>query len=137
GKQLISATWNWLWDKHDQLKDVFNFFGRPQKTNKTLNNSTQRTTATNDNGNGNGNNNRSYQPAQLIGLIAGPALFIITLLYFSREGLTSEGRAILASTIWIAIWWMTEAIPIPATSLLPIILFPLTGGLDIGATTSS
>lgn len=134
---MISATWNWLWDKHDQLKDIFNFFVRPQKTNKTLNNSSQRTTATNDNGNGNGNNNRSYQPAQLIGLIAGPALFIITLLYFSPEGLTSEGRAILASTIWIAIWWMTEAIPIPATSLLPIILFPLTGGLDIGATTSS
>ena len=64
-------------------------------------------------------------------------MFIITLLTFSPEGLTSEGRAILASTIWIAIWWMTEAIPIPATSLLPIILFPLTGGLDIGATTSS
>jgi sodium-dependent dicarboxylate transporter 2/3/5 len=44
---------------------------------------------------------------------------------------------VLASTIWIAVWWMTEAIPIPATSLLPIILFPLTNGLDIGATTSS
>src|SRR5699024_689470 len=35
------------------------------------------------------------------------------------------------------VWWMTEAMPIPVTALLPIILFPLTGALDLGATTSS
>lgn len=85
----------------------------------------------------NGNNNRSYKPIQLIGLILGPLLFILTLLFFSPEDLSKEGLAVLASTLWIAVWWMTEAIPIPATSLLPIILFPLTGGLEIGATTSS
>lgn len=61
------------------------------------------------------------------------------LLFFSPKGLAWEGIAILASTVWIAVWWMTEAIPIPVTSLLPIILllFPMTGGLDIGTTTSS
>lgn len=35
-------------------------------------------------------------------------------------------------TAWVASWWVTEALPIPATSLLPIILFPLTGGTDEG-----
>src|SRR5699024_4881977 len=83
------------------------------------------------------NNNRSYKPAQWIGLIAGPLFFIRTLLFFSPESLSEQGLAVLASTIWIAIWWITDAIPIPATSLLPIILFPLIDGLDIGATTSS
>src|SRR3989337_3288632 len=42
-----------------------------------------------------------------------------------------------AITVWIALWWATEAIPLPVTSLLPIILFPLFGILDIGKTTSS
>lgn len=42
----------------------------------------------------------------------------------------------ISSTVWIACWWLTEAIPIPATSLLPIILFPLLGALEIGKVTA-
>ncbi len=45
-----------------------------------------------------------------------------------------EAYMVLASTIWIAIWWITEVVPIPVTSLLPIILFPLTGALDVQST---
>src|SRR5699024_4114433 len=67
----------------------------------------------------------------------GPLLFLLILIFFTPEGLSSEGRAVLASTTWIGIWWMTEALPIPVTSLLPIILFPLTNALDIGTTTSA
>lgn len=37
----------------------------------------------------------------------------------------------------MAIWWITEAIPIAVTALLPIVLFPLSGGLDLGTTTES
>jgi sodium-dependent dicarboxylate transporter 2/3/5 len=44
---------------------------------------------------------------------------------------------VFACTAWIAIWWITEAIPIAVTALLPIILFPLTGALDLESTTSS
>ena len=51
--------------------------------------------------------------------------------------LNPEAKSILASTIWIAIWWITECVPISVTALLPIILFPLTGGLDIKSTTAS
>ncbi len=72
-----------------------------------------------------------------IGLILGPALFLITLLWFHPEGLSKEANAILASTLWVAVWWITEAIPIAITSLLPIVLFPLTGGLGLEETTAS
>jgi len=72
-----------------------------------------------------------------IGLFLGPMLFILFRLFFNPEGLSPEANGILASTLWIAVWWITEAIPIAVTALLPIVLFPLSGSLDIGATTSS
>lgn len=138
---MIIETWNWLWMKNDQAKQLL-FFSAPPTTpkegeQKTSETSDDSSLSKNNKGNGNGNGKRSYKPAQKIGLIAGPALFLLILLFFSPEDLSKEGIAILASTSWIAVWWMTEAIPIPATSLLPIILFPLTGGLDIDTTTSS
>ena len=75
--------------------------------------------------------------AKNIGLLLGPLSFIFVFYFFDFNELSSEGRAILASTFWIAIWWITEAIPIAATSLLPIILFPLLNGLSLNETTSS
>ena len=72
-----------------------------------------------------------------IGLISGPLAFLAVLFFFNPEGLNPRANAILASTIWIAIWWITEAIPIAVTALLPIILFPLTGGLGLTETTAS
>ncbi|MCH2178743.1 MAG: SLC13 family permease [Mariniblastus sp.] len=35
-------------------------------------------------------------------------------------------------TFWVAVWWVAEPIPIPATSLLPMALFPLVGVLEPG-----
>ena len=72
-----------------------------------------------------------------IGLYLGPILFILTRFFLEAEGLSDQANAVLASTLWIAIWWITEAIPIAATSLLPIILFPLSGALPLADTTSS
>ncbi len=72
-----------------------------------------------------------------VGMISGPLAFLIVKLFFNPEGLSQEANAILASTLWIAIWWITEAIPIAVTSLLPIILFPMSGGLDIKTTTAA
>lgn len=74
---------------------------------------------------------------KLIGLIAGPVIFFMVLFMLRPAGLSHDGVAILAGTLWVAVWWITEAIPIPATSLLPIVLFPLTGALSIADTTSS
>lgn len=72
-----------------------------------------------------------------IGLILGPLLFITILFFPPPEGLNPAAQAVLAGTVWIAIWWITEAVPIPVTSLLPIILFPLTGALELSTTTAA
>jgi sodium-dependent dicarboxylate transporter 2/3/5 len=72
-----------------------------------------------------------------LGLFLGPVLFFLTLNFFHPEGLPKEANAVLASTLWIAVWWITEAIPIAVTALLPIVLFPLTNGLNLAATSGA
>ncbi|WP_405384488.1 SLC13 family permease [Maribacter sp. LLG6340-A2] len=72
-----------------------------------------------------------------LGLVLGPLSFILIITFFHTEGLSKEANAILASTLWIAIWWITEVIPIAVTALLPLVLFPLSGGLDLASTSGS
>jgi sodium-dependent dicarboxylate transporter 2/3/5 len=72
-----------------------------------------------------------------IGLILGPLSFLIILLFFHPKGLSTPANAVLASVSWIAIWWITEALPIAVTALLPIVLFPLTNGMSLSETTQS
>ncbi|KNE21651.1 SLC13 family permease [Virgibacillus pantothenticus] len=67
---------------------------------------------------------------QFLGLILGPILFVILFFLPNLTGLDDSPRAVLAVTAWVACWWITEAIPIPATSLLPIFLLPITGGAE-------
>ena len=74
---------------------------------------------------------------QTIGLISGPLLFFLILFFFHPTGLSPQANAVLAATAWIAVWWITEALPIAVTALLPIVLFPLTGGLGLSATTAA
>ena len=74
---------------------------------------------------------------KLLGLILGPILFFIIHFFFHPVGLSEQANAVLASTIWIAVWWITEAIPIAVTALLPLVLFPLSGGLELSATSGS
>lgn len=78
-----------------------------------------------------------YNRLQMAGLILGPLLFILTLLFLDTEGLDSSGVFVVASALWIASWWMTEAIPIPATSLLPLFLFPMGGVMTSGEVSGS
>ena len=71
-------------------------------------------------------------------IILGPSIFFIFyFLIHPFDGMNSQSHAIFCSLLWIATWWITEAIPIPVTSLLPLVLFPLTGGLDLKLTASS
>ena len=41
------------------------------------------------------------------------------------------GRSTLAVMIWMGVWWLTEAIHIAETALLPLVLFPLLGAASI------
>jgi len=49
--------------------------------------------------------------------------------------LSQSGFNLMAITLWMAIWWVTETVPISVTALLPIVLFPLLEVLSIGETT--
>jgi len=72
-----------------------------------------------------------------IGLILGPLLFTITLLYIHPEGLSTKANAVLATTLWVAVWWILEVVPIAVTAMLPIILFPITSAMTLSETTAS
>lgn len=78
-----------------------------------------------------------YGKRQVIGFILGPLLFALILLLPTPTELDPSGQAVAAVTAWVAIWWISEAIPIPATSLLPIVLFPLTGAVSLADTAPS
>ena len=66
--------------------------------------------------------------ARRIGLWFGPLAFIAMWLAPASEGLAPEAQRLAAVAVWMAVWWTSEAVPIPATALLPIVAFPL---LDI------
>ncbi len=78
-------------------------------------------------------------------LFVGPLLGLLVALVLPGEktlatgeivGLGTEARACAGVGALMAAWWLTEAIPLSATALLPIVLFPLLGVLDIGTTTA-
>lgn len=56
-----------------------------------------------------------------IGLLVGPLLFLMLLWPPLTPELSPEARSLLAISILMAFWWITEAIPMPATALLPMV----------------
>jgi len=70
-----------------------------------------------------------------IGRWLGPLLAI---LWFATGGadMPHDARVVLALAIWMAVWWMTEAVPLSVTSLLPLIVLPPLSGLGFGAVAS-
>jgi solute carrier family 13 (sodium-dependent dicarboxylate transporter), member 2/3/5 len=65
-----------------------------------------------------------------IGLAAGPMVFVIALLS-PIDGLSQEAKIVLGLALWMASWWVTAAITIYATALLPIAVLPATGALNL------
>ncbi len=62
---------------------------------------------------------------QIIGLFLGPALALGMLFTGPPDALQDPAWRTAAIGVLMAIWWATEAVPIAATALLPIILFPM------------
>lgn len=61
-----------------------------------------------------------------IGLIGGLVLGL--LVYFLMPGdVPQPARLTAATAVLMGVWWMTEALPLPATSLLPLVVFPIFG----------
>jgi sodium-dependent dicarboxylate transporter 2/3/5 len=74
------------------------------------------------------------------GLVAGPVLALVCYLALPTEfadgtgkivPFLHPGRATLAMLVWMALWWMTEAVDIEVTALLPLVAFPLAGIMSI------
>ena len=62
---------------------------------------------------------------RISGLLFGPLLFIL-IQFISINDLSTEGKYVLGTASWMAIWWVLEVVDIAVTSLLPIVIFPLT-----------
>jgi sodium-dependent dicarboxylate transporter 2/3/5 len=69
--------------------------------------------------------------ARRVGLWLGLVAFAVVLVLPAPAGLDAPAWRTAAVAALMAVWWMTEAIPIPATALLPLVLFPTLGILDM------
>ena len=71
-----------------------------------------------------------YHLHKKIGLIAGPLLFL-TIYNLPFQLLSPEADQVLSVVIWMIVWWITEAVSISVTALIPLTFFPLTGIMDL------
>jgi sodium-dependent dicarboxylate transporter 2/3/5 len=71
---------------------------------------------------------------RLIGLVAGPLAAAAVIGSPAPEGLSQQGWWTAGVGLLMAVWWMTEALPLAVTALVPLVLFPLLGLRGIEAT---
>ncbi|MFB0986294.1 MAG: anion permease, partial [Phycisphaerales bacterium] len=65
-----------------------------------------------------------------IALPLGPILAVAFAMALRAGGLELDDSMLAGVTLWCAIWWVTEPVPVPATSLIPLALLPTLGLLD-------
>ena len=65
--------------------------------------------------------------ARRIGLIRGPLAFALTALVPPPGGMAPGAWLVAGLVVWMAAWWMTEALPLTVTALLPFVVLPLAG----------
>lgn len=69
---------------------------------------------------------------RIVGFILGPSIFII----LQALGFNEPIYDVIGLAIWMITWWITEAVPIPVTALLPIIILPLMGVFSVTQATA-
>ncbi len=75
--------------------------------------------------------------ASRIGLLLGPLAFAMTALTAPPQGMAPEAWLVAGLVVWMAAWWMTEALPLTATGLLPFVVLPLSGVMTARETASA
>ncbi len=73
--------------------------------------------------------------SQKLGLFLGPLLFLVVN-NLPFELVSEDGDTVIAVALWMIIWWISEAVSISVTALLPLFLFPLLKVMpieDVGA----
>lgn len=68
-----------------------------------------------------------YDTRQRTGLLLGPLLFMVIMAVSANAGLDSAQCWAAATVILMAVWWITEPMPLWATALLPLVIFPMSG----------
>jgi sodium-dependent dicarboxylate transporter 2/3/5 len=71
-------------------------------------------------------------PLRLAALVAGPLVALVILLLPPPAAMAPDAWKLVSLASWMVVWWLGEAVPIPATALLPIPLMPLYGIGTIG-----
>lgn len=84
-----------------------------------------------------GAGNDGLPAARLTGLLLGPLLLVVTVLLPAPGDMGREAWLTTGMLLLMATWWSTEAIAIPATALLPIVLIPALGLDTVGAATAA
>ena len=70
-------------------------------------------------------------PYQNIGLLLGPAIFLLMMLFDGTQTVMDQAAwRVAAVGLWMAAWWATEAISVPITAFLPMVMFPF---LDVAS----
>jgi solute carrier family 13 (sodium-dependent dicarboxylate transporter), member 2/3/5 len=69
----------------------------------------------------------------LLRLFSGPAAFVLTVAV--PLGLSYEGRITLATFVCVIVWWMTQPMPWAVAAMLPFLVFPAAGVMNIADTT--
>jgi len=67
-------------------------------------------------------------------VLAGVVLFFVLLLLPPPESMPIAAWRVVAVGLLMAFWWVTEVLPVAATALLPVVLFPLMGVMGLGET---
>jgi len=79
---------------------------------------------------------KPYTAAKLWGLTMGPIVFLVLLLIPNPTPMEDSAWRVIAAASWMVIWWVTEAVPIPVTALLPMTLMPLIGTFSMKEATA-
>jgi sodium-dependent dicarboxylate transporter 2/3/5 len=75
--------------------------------------------------------------ARQIGFVLGPLAFTLTAILTPPAGMGPAAWLVAGLVLWMAAWWMTEAVPLSATAMLPFVVLPLAGVSDAERTAST
>ncbi len=75
--------------------------------------------------------------ARRIGFIVGLLAFLLAVALPAPAGMPREAWLVAGLVVWMAAWWMTEAVPLTVTALLPFLVLPLGGIMNANATASA